>query len=639
MVSAVKNLLREKRLLLTAVGVFVVFTLFTAPLFSMIAFTRGGEFIQSSVARDNSYYFIQQASAQEGEGDITGGESSEVDEPSPPEQEEPPPPDECPAGTHPGTGTATFGQCIPDEPTPSPEPSQQTPPPSSTPPVGASRELEPEPDVPPTCEPGYYWNGRECVSPPQCNEDEYWDSTTERCEKKPRCLGSEIWDEAAGLCKQIPPGRGELDGSNIFDILAVGDSVMWGQGLREEEKFYSLIGNEIRSYIKEKTSKDIPVVVHVGAAHSGAVIGARNDNEAVTKLPGEIPSSIPTIIKQVENYRPTLNKIDLILVDGCINDVNFRTIVDLDLYYYDEFEAILEKHCYQDMVSLLDKIKSAINSWGNSFRSVGAYYDTSQVKIVVTGYFKVISEGPEGTDMSKIHQKIKDTYSIQDSKQHILSKRWEHFVSSSNKFLQNAVNKANEGQKHPIFFFVTPDFKDLNALFASNPFLWGASEKTIKVCLPAPKSWIRWGIFLLLPFPITLGYALVGNKICLTESVPDPVDNVKDSRRIACDQEYGGPISNDEYFYSASTIPGLRKDLETREKLQKKIEDLYGCYLASLAHPNTAGAQAYAQAVKSLLPDIGLPLWITSYLPPTLDTTTPDTDTTVIPDRHTTPAP
>jgi hypothetical protein len=114
-------LLKEKRFLLVAAatGLFAVFTLFTAPLFSMIAFTAGGggEFIRQVVDSDNPYYFLRQASAQQEGGEVTGGGGGEltgevVDEPPPPP---PPSPDECPPGTHLSPGTA--GQCIPDEPT------------------------------------------------------------------------------------------------------------------------------------------------------------------------------------------------------------------------------------------------------------------------------------------------------------------------------------------------------------------------------------------------------------------------------------------------------------------------------------------------------------------------------------------
>jgi hypothetical protein len=62
-VSAAKYLLKERRfLVVSATGPFVVFTLFSTLLFSMIAFTRRG-FIQA--VNDDSYYFINQAFAQE----------------------------------------------------------------------------------------------------------------------------------------------------------------------------------------------------------------------------------------------------------------------------------------------------------------------------------------------------------------------------------------------------------------------------------------------------------------------------------------------------------------------------------------------------------------------------------------------
>jgi hypothetical protein len=52
-VSAVRDLLKEKRSLLTAIGIFAVCTLFTAPLFSMIPAIGGGQgFIEEAFAQD-----------------------------------------------------------------------------------------------------------------------------------------------------------------------------------------------------------------------------------------------------------------------------------------------------------------------------------------------------------------------------------------------------------------------------------------------------------------------------------------------------------------------------------------------------------------------------------------------------------
>jgi hypothetical protein len=81
-------LLNEKRflqLMMAATGIFAVFTLFTAPLFSMIAFTREGRegFIQ--VVDENPYYLLRQASASE------GGEVTDEGEPNGEVVDEPPP--------------------------------------------------------------------------------------------------------------------------------------------------------------------------------------------------------------------------------------------------------------------------------------------------------------------------------------------------------------------------------------------------------------------------------------------------------------------------------------------------------------------------------------------------------------------
>jgi hypothetical protein len=59
-------MLKENRFLLIGpIGILIVFTLFSAPLFSMTTFTREDGIIQ--VVDSNSYYFLRQASAQEGE--------------------------------------------------------------------------------------------------------------------------------------------------------------------------------------------------------------------------------------------------------------------------------------------------------------------------------------------------------------------------------------------------------------------------------------------------------------------------------------------------------------------------------------------------------------------------------------------
>ena len=74
-----------------------------------------------------------------------------------------------------------------------------------------------------------------------------------------------------------------------FDILAIGDSVMWGQGLRKPDKFYSLVEN----YIKTKMP-GLQVNKPTVLAHSGAIIG-KDVSEPLfrwNKVPGEDESKL-----------------------------------------------------------------------------------------------------------------------------------------------------------------------------------------------------------------------------------------------------------------------------------------------------------------------------------------------------------
>jgi hypothetical protein len=102
-VSAAKYLLKEKRfLLIGGTGLFVVFTLFTSPLFSMIPFTRGIRQLVND--DDNPYYLMQQASAQEENEGVTDEEANttaEVDESQSTDEPTPVPCEETTAGCPP----------------------------------------------------------------------------------------------------------------------------------------------------------------------------------------------------------------------------------------------------------------------------------------------------------------------------------------------------------------------------------------------------------------------------------------------------------------------------------------------------------------------------------------------------------
>src|SRR6185312_3794815 len=107
----------------------------------------------------------------------------------------------------------------------------------------------------------------------------------------------------------MPPG-------DSFHMLVLGDSVMWGQGLRDEEKFSS----RLKCWLEEKINREVSVHVE---AHSGAVISAvSNDPAASVASDGEVNRSTPTINLQLDQaiqfYQNVHASPALILMNGCI---------------------------------------------------------------------------------------------------------------------------------------------------------------------------------------------------------------------------------------------------------------------------------------------------------------------------------
>src|ERR1044071_8534030 len=112
-----------------------------------------------------------------------------------------------------------------------------------------------------------------------------------------------------------------------FEMLVLGDSVMWGQGLREEEKHYTKVREALeREIVCRKVNLRM-------LAHSEATILPKH--KFCPDAPGEVPARRPTINAQVElavqDYAGAgvpRESVDLVVVDGCINDVTVARIIN-----------------------------------------------------------------------------------------------------------------------------------------------------------------------------------------------------------------------------------------------------------------------------------------------------------------------
>jgi hypothetical protein len=167
---------------------------------------------------------------------------------------------------------------------------------------------------------------------------------------------------------------GALRDAGPFDMLVLGDSIMWGQGLKDEQKF---------SYRVEQWVRNQLPGVHVRRyvlAHSGARIKADAAEDAKPPKHGEVPWRYPSITAQLERAK-TLPMVDpasvsLILLDGGINDFGSKVIVNPDPTVDTNWvRRVTREKTVDRMKALLPKVVDAFPN----------------AKIVLTNYFQIVS--------------------------------------------------------------------------------------------------------------------------------------------------------------------------------------------------------------------------------------------------------
>jgi hypothetical protein len=322
-----------------------------------------------------------------------------------------------------------------------------------------------------------------------------------------------------------------------FNVLAFGDSVMWGQGLANGSKFVT----RVQAWLQGQLGKEVRLL---SFARSGAVYGPlppQDETSAVAELSassGEIPRSAPTIMNQALVLAPArINpaEVDLVLMDGCINDVEVMRILD-PTKSIGEIDALTRQHCGPGaMDARLD--------------AVGRTYPNA--RILITGYFPIISSVSDtravavllssagvlaapvaalfGVPMDPVTGIIGSAITT-DVLREVAASHSNTFHALSTSLLTVAVTTANARVGGNRVRLVNVPFTPLNAYAAPSTWLW------------------------LVPTP---GVPL-----------PNAVDEVFNERVQACSRVPNAPAS---------------------------------CVPASMGHPNVQGAQAYANAITGTL--------------------------------------
>jgi GDSL-like Lipase/Acylhydrolase family len=319
-----------------------------------------------------------------------------------------------------------------------------------------------------------------------------------------------------------------------YRMVVFGDSIAWGQGLAENEKY----STRLAKYIESRYSNRLSVLKKV-YAHSGAKIGYHlDDNDKVyannfgtgyvmnDPSYGEIPSTFPTIDQQVSSYSAAdAPKVDLVLLDGGINDIGVFELINPKTKGPDLQSKTL-RACYEDMKNLLNKVRLK--------------FSNPKTRIVVSGYYQIVSDQSNpGFFVSLLTLVLGGIVAGTLRAKEIVAEHCQQFAQSANDSLSKAVAETNaiDGNRGR-FLFANPSFGSWNAIFTS-------------------------------PYPWVYGLN-IGNMTA--------EDSVKESRSIQC---------NAVAKQSSSLISLLVSSLI--------------CRIASVGHPNPAGAMWYLNSITPVL--------------------------------------
>lgn len=397
-----------------------------------------------------------------------------------------------------------------------------------------------------------------------------------------------------------PKARADADQARPLVMAVFGDSIMWGQGLKERDKFWC----RAKQWVELKTSRHVEAHVH---AHAGAIIEegslVKDDHEIILKISpqgGEVNVSFPTINQQVElaaaELRAAGRGVDLVLVDGCINDVNFRNLLNAEKTEA-EIEHLTRSRCGKPMERLLSRIAVEFPS---------AY-------VLVTGYYPIIYEGLTVTEDGKSRKVAKGSANNQLTKLAFkmiggtgvsradcekdmrvclgpLSRSW---YETSNSVLRGAVETVNREQgagKGPRIHFAEMNFPPEYGFSTKQSMLWNIRFGATNA--GGLRKWVAVGLDLF--------------------RVIDTNDDRWDERGRQCRmtaRAFDARLK--ELVQTGDIATTLRDDLKNRLKYFEFV-----CRRGSLGHPNRFGAALYAQTLvgrlQAILPETG---WVASGTP------------------------
>jgi lysophospholipase L1-like esterase len=325
-----------------------------------------------------------------------------------------------------------------------------------------------------------------------------------------------------------------------FNMLVVGDSLISGQGLGENEKFYYLV----KQWLENEALKGLRPVSLKVKAHSGASLNLRAPQvEALQKagitesrtFPDEVNISFPSIRAQLDAAHSEYadpRSVDLIMLSGGITDIRLSTILD-PFRGNEKLQSDIEKYCNEAMFQLLTH---AVELFPNAL-------------IAVVGYYPMLSKR---SSRKKIFNHILELYDLPGA-------------------LRPLVN--NPLQRQLLKYYANKMIR--------RSLLW-AESSTVEMKKAVARTNANFAAqrAVFIESPITEENSLGTKNSLLYELGPHNkvVDTTAAARKEICDQ----------------TLPGLHRSTGLKFSVHM-------CEIAGIGHPTPAGAKLIAEAIETAL--------------------------------------
>ena len=347
---------------------------------------------------------------------------------------------------------------------------------------------------------------------------------------------------------QSPQPAADDKADREFNLLVLGDSIPWGQGLRDDHKAWYLVKTSLETSVGRKVRARVE-------AHSGAVIGSPGDSAGnpIPPLDGEVNRGFPSVNHQIGNALRSYadpSQVDLVLVDGCINDVDARRLLNA-VNTPDGIRQLAQEKCGPPVEAMLSRITTSF----------------PKAHVIITGYYPILSE-KTASDLfmrAMLKRLYSGTAPMNDKQLRTrlidISKEW---YLATNQMLAGATSKV-DGE-------LAAKGSRQRALFAEIAFLPEHS-------FAAPHSRL-WGFDA--SFLRKLLVILALGRVTLKTN-----DEQRNQRGTSCKETFRPP-------------QGETKDQERARKNRIAL-----CRLAAIGHPNREGASMYAEAIGKQLKLLG----------------------------------